>query len=715
MPCVCDLTPAMKRIALILFCALSGLTANAKHGVQLSFDFFYNSLEPYGEWASVGDYGYVWHPTDVDEDWTPYSDGYWAYTDAGWTWVSYEDWGGITYHYGRWVRLNDYGWCWVPDYEWGPAWVSWRQSHDYVGWAPLPPEARWRRNTGFGIWVDTEYDIGPGSFRFCHSRDFGAPFIRPVLLPYGRNVTIIEQTINITNITYRDDRGYAFNGGPDYGQVSTLSERPLPALKLVRYTDDVFTPGSRGNVLRNAPQGNTLVVAAPPVAASAPQAPSKQPPVAKSFTAAQVDHGWSAASNDPAHERIRAHFKKQTEGASPQTAPARAFQPGLVAVVPKKADPKAKVVTSSPVAVGRGAQPAIVTPGASPALVTPQKPAASPSANDGRAITSKSGEPPAAAVPPATVTDPRGERRGKKPSKIVETPPAAQPAIIAVPNAPKIAPAPAATPSAPPAPAVVKTPPATPATISEPRGERIGKKPSKIVETPQPAIVPPQPAPRIVAPIPATAPQPLPKIASTPPVQPKDDSAARIAREQADTAAKKRDAEGASRALEQQRAADNARKHQIALDEKRKQDAAASAAAVAADKQRRDAAAAENAHRMAEAQHAAKEQARIENAQRAAEAQRQQNALNARRAADEGHARQVEMQRQQQAAAATETARRQAVAPRAPAPVAAPPPQRAPVQLPPPQARPAPAANPAPAAQGDPRRYKGKDEEEKKK
>jgi hypothetical protein len=47
----------------------------------------------------------------------PYSDGYWAYTDAGWTWVSSET-GGIVYHYGRWA-VEDEGWCWTPDYEWG--------------------------------------------------------------------------------------------------------------------------------------------------------------------------------------------------------------------------------------------------------------------------------------------------------------------------------------------------------------------------------------------------------------------------------------------------------------------------------------------------------------------------------------------------------------------------------------------------------------------
>ena len=55
-----------------------------------------------------------------------YADGYWAYTDVGWTWISYEDFGWATYHYGRWASLADYGWVWFPgsDLEWGPAWVS---------------------------------------------------------------------------------------------------------------------------------------------------------------------------------------------------------------------------------------------------------------------------------------------------------------------------------------------------------------------------------------------------------------------------------------------------------------------------------------------------------------------------------------------------------------------------------------------------------------
>jgi hypothetical protein len=270
----------------------------------------------------------------VDDEWAPYTDGYWAYTDAGWTWVSYEDWGGICYHYGRWARLAGLGWCWTPDYEWGPAWVSWRRSDDYIGWAPLPPEARWRRNTGFGVWVDTEYDIGPGSFRFCHTRDFGAPALHHVLLPRARNMAFIEQTVNITNITYRGDRHHVFNGGPDYGRIAPMARRPIPTLRLVQRSDDVLVPGSRGRVLLNARRGNTLVVAAPQMAPDSQGAKPAFAHAVRSIPSPKIDRGWNGAAQDPARERVAAKFKRDTHGLTPQTAPARAFNPAQVAALP---------------------------------------------------------------------------------------------------------------------------------------------------------------------------------------------------------------------------------------------------------------------------------------------------------------------------------------------------------------------------------------------
>ncbi len=140
------------KIPALLTCLLAALLAalplrQAQRGQDVSFDVFYNSLADDGDWYNTPEYGYVWQPSIAyqNDKWRPYSDGYWAQTDDGWTWVSYENFGWATYHYGRWTRLKDIGWVWVPGYDWGPGWVSWRTNDDYVGWAPLPPKERGRQ------------------------------------------------------------------------------------------------------------------------------------------------------------------------------------------------------------------------------------------------------------------------------------------------------------------------------------------------------------------------------------------------------------------------------------------------------------------------------------------------------------------------------------------------------------------------------------------
>src|SRR3982074_2129929 len=106
------------------------------------YDVFYDRLSSDGNWFYDDDYGYVWQPNVAVStlSWRPYADGHWVWTDRGWCWVSNEDFGWATYHYGRWIRISGAGWVWVPGDEWAPAWVSWRHTDDddYVGWAPLP-------------------------------------------------------------------------------------------------------------------------------------------------------------------------------------------------------------------------------------------------------------------------------------------------------------------------------------------------------------------------------------------------------------------------------------------------------------------------------------------------------------------------------------------------------------------------------------------------
>jgi hypothetical protein len=313
---------------LLIFAALLafGTMATPHARAQVTVSFFYNTLGPYGEWVQDPDYGYVWHPTNVDENWAPYTDGYWAYTDGGWTWVSYEDYGGVVYHYGRWAQIPGFGWVWVPGETWAPAWVSWRVSDDYVGWAPLPPEARWRAGFGFGPWVGARYDIGPGFYSFVGVGDFGAPALGAVILSRDRNVAIFNNTTNITNITTNNSGVYT--GGPSYAKFAALSHRPIPTLKLVRQSG----AGASGKLLSRQ-QGSQLFVVAPKVTAPANGKLPAPPKLGRTLTGAKADHGWDVVKDPAERAQMETKFKASAGAAY---APAKAVNPEDVKLVNEK-------------------------------------------------------------------------------------------------------------------------------------------------------------------------------------------------------------------------------------------------------------------------------------------------------------------------------------------------------------------------------------------
>ena len=214
--------------------------------------FFYSELAGDGRWISHHDYGNVWSPNGVDDDWRPYTRGSWAYTNEhGWYWVSEEPFGWATYHYGRWFHDERYGWLWVPGTTWGPAWVAWRSSDDYVGWAPLPPEAYWDSRSGlrhdvtlyesprfafYWSFIEPRYITSPGLYRYC--------------APRHRARTIIYRTRPQTNYSFINAR--IVNGGLSIGFVERRIGAPLTRLR-VYSTDSRRARGfdrRAGNVIR---------------------------------------------------------------------------------------------------------------------------------------------------------------------------------------------------------------------------------------------------------------------------------------------------------------------------------------------------------------------------------------------------------------------------------------------------------------------------------
>jgi len=194
---------------------------------NLDSAYFYNELEPYGAWVSYRPYGYVWVPRNVGYNWRPYTTGHWDWTDYGWTWVSFEPWGWIPFHYGRWGFEPRFGWYWVPDVVWGPAWVAWRWGDAHVGWAPLPPGSDFFPGRGFGR---RQWDI-PGHFwNFVRGRDFMDRRIDRWVLPFERNTTIIATTRFEVNINERDRR--VVDDGVDVDQVRRWTNKPIDRLTL---------------------------------------------------------------------------------------------------------------------------------------------------------------------------------------------------------------------------------------------------------------------------------------------------------------------------------------------------------------------------------------------------------------------------------------------------------------------------------------------------
>ena len=297
---------------------------------EVSYQSFYDELSPYGRWIDYPGYGYVWMP-EVGYGFKPYAtNGHWVYTEEGWTWASDYAWGWATFHYGRWFFDAPYGWMWIPGHEWAPAWVSWRRSEEYYGWAPLGP------NINFGV---SFYNPPSNYWCFVPHEHLTNPHINNYYVNESKNVTIVNNTTVINNTTIINNNNTVINnnnisnnsgrnnyrGGPEASEVAHYTGAPVQPLAIresnhpgeqlsagqynlfrPRVNASANTANSAGNnTARPAPTRVASLQEIKPVAAPVPNSlsPHTNPPVypQRPATEPALNHNeYNAARQAPA-------------------------------------------------------------------------------------------------------------------------------------------------------------------------------------------------------------------------------------------------------------------------------------------------------------------------------------------------------------------------------------------------------------------------------
>lgn len=226
----------MKKLILISTFLILGLTANAETSTNYYHrvgGYFYTNLTPYGTWIEIGNGVIAWRPTILVRNWAPYKLGRWIWTDYGWYWDSYEPFGHIVFHYGRWYFDDYYGWIWIPDYDWAPAWVEWRYDDDYIGWAPLHPYAVF--SIDFGIRITYEYYVPYTHWHFVTYKHFCNPYVYNYYIPEKHKYRVYGRT-KYRN-AYRYYNGRVRNEGVDFDIIRKRSGQKIVKRDLITSND----------------------------------------------------------------------------------------------------------------------------------------------------------------------------------------------------------------------------------------------------------------------------------------------------------------------------------------------------------------------------------------------------------------------------------------------------------------------------------------------
>lgn len=229
----------------LFFIALFG-TANlntTEAQPNYGYSSFYYDLSSHGRWIELEPGFVVWKPR-ASMRWAPYSSGHWIWTNYGWYWDSYEPFGHVVYHYGRWFYDDYYGWLWVPGDEWAPAWVEWRYDDNYIGWSPLPPYAY--LSVSLGIHYSVNYIIPYNHWHFVKFSHFHHNHVYKYYVPSKVKYRTYSNTRGGTHYEYRNNSVYNRGIDPNIVRERTKTN--------IRETNISFNNGNttgRDPIVRN--------------------------------------------------------------------------------------------------------------------------------------------------------------------------------------------------------------------------------------------------------------------------------------------------------------------------------------------------------------------------------------------------------------------------------------------------------------------------------
>ena len=376
-----------------------------------SVDLFHDDLASYGAWTQEADYGLCWQPAveTVNPGWRPYFDaGQWLYSDSGWYWQSDYSWGWAVFHYGRWLNLPSRGWLWVPGKLWAPAWVAWRATPSYIGWAPLPP------GVGLNVLAQLTYGSQPAarnpglglaasSYSFVSTASFLSRNLPRHALPAPRVSGLVNTTSVIDGYAIVNNR--IFNGAISRDAVAVAARKPVPEVAL----RSVSSPQSAGF----APDRKTLAVYLPRPSGASAAAPALSGPLPLSQSAALADNNgakplFHPPRSDDAQPLVQLPPLRYPAPSSPSLAKSRSQSVSLAAAPPSQAlkhgwprDPRLPAVErpatpaprlDSPAWGQRQAAPRAVSESRPPPVEPARVAAPAPLPQSSSASTSKSGK-----------------------------------------------------------------------------------------------------------------------------------------------------------------------------------------------------------------------------------------------------------------------------------------------------------------------------------